>query len=91
MELHRFAQQCKEVSAITLNFQIVRFTVCNHSNKAAKLHNTCTNFLVLCCTPVMQVFLINLVLGLVAFAVRSMQWVVFGRLRAAEWQVPSAT
>ena len=50
-----------------------------------------TNFLVLCCTPVMQVFLINLVLGLVAFAVRSMQWVVFGRLRAAEWQVPSAT
>ena len=50
-----------------------------------------TNFLVLCCTPVMQVFLINLVLGLVAFAVRSMQWVVFGRLRAAEWQGPSAT
>ena len=50
-----------------------------------------TNFLVLCCTPVMQVFLINLILGLVAFAVRSMQWVVFGRLRAAEWQVPSAT
>ena len=50
-----------------------------------------TNFLVLCCTPVMQVFLINLVLGLVAFAVRSMQCVVFGRLRAAEWQVPSAT
>ena len=49
-----------------------------------------TNFLVLCCTPVMQVFLINLVLGLVAFAVRSMQWVVFGRLRASEWQVPSA-
>lgn len=45
-----------------------------------------TNFLVLCCTPVVQVCLINLVLGLVAFAVRSMQWVVFGRLRAAEWQ-----
>ena len=45
-----------------------------------------SNFLVLCCTPVVQVCLINLVLGLVAFAVRSMQWVVFGRLRAAEWQ-----
>jgi hypothetical protein len=45
-----------------------------------------TNFLVLCCTPAVQVCLINLVLGLVAFAVRSMQWVVFGRLRAAEWQ-----
>jgi len=28
-----------------------------------------TNFLVLCCTPAVQVCLINLVLGLVAFAV----------------------
>ena len=50
-----------------------------------------TRFLVLCCTPIVQVCLVSLVLVLVAFAVRSMQWIVFGRLRAAEWQARHVT
>ena len=43
-------------------------------------------FLVVLSTPFGQICVANLLFVVAAFAVRSMQWFVFGRLRVAEWQ-----
>ena len=42
--------------------------------------------LVVCCSTVGQLAVLNLLIGVVVVLVRAIQWLIFGRLRIAEWQ-----